>query len=151
MSYELGVIEAGDAYTQALGAGREAASGTRLEVEDPTYLWLTRYLFIGRGRIVGPRQIEYELYRLSDATTSREVTHGSNRNSEQFPHRPFDLLNTEPGRRVELLSPDYKAGALPLSYPGLTTKPSRKSMPDLDGQRHAPVATAGLAAGQLIS
>jgi hypothetical protein len=24
----------------------------------------------------------------------------------------------EPGRRIELLSPDYKAGALPLSYPG---------------------------------
>ena len=31
-----------------------------------------------------------------------------------------DLLarNAEPGRRIELLSPDYKAGALPLSYPG---------------------------------
>ena len=27
-------------------------------------------------------------------------------------------LNDEPGRRIELLSPDYKAGALPLSYPG---------------------------------
>jgi hypothetical protein len=26
--------------------------------------------------------------------------------------------NMEPGRRIELLSPDYKAGALPLSYPG---------------------------------
>ena len=25
---------------------------------------------------------------------------------------------SEPGRRIELLSPDYKAGALPLSYPG---------------------------------
>jgi hypothetical protein len=36
----------------------------RFEVEDPGYFWLTRYLFIGRGRIVGPRRIEYELYRL---------------------------------------------------------------------------------------
>lgn len=71
LSYDVGVIQADDAYTQALGAGRETGFGDqymymipRFEVEDPGYFWLTRYLFIGRGRLVGPRQIEYELYRL---------------------------------------------------------------------------------------
>ena len=43
---------------------------------------------------------------------------------------PLTCPNAEPGRRVELLSPDYKAGALPLSYPGVITRPSR--------QKHAP-------------
>jgi hypothetical protein len=36
----------------------------------------------------------------------------------------WPAFSAEPGRRIELLSPDYKAGALPLSYPGLITKPS---------------------------
>jgi hypothetical protein len=31
---------------------------------------------------------------------------------------PLIRPNVEPGKRVELISPDYKAGALPLSYPG---------------------------------
>jgi hypothetical protein len=34
------------------------------------------------------------------------------------PRRQTGWSEVEPGRRIELLSPDYKAGALPLSYPG---------------------------------
>ncbi len=52
-------------------------------------------------------------------------------------HRP-DLPNTEPGRRIELLSPDYKAGALPLSYPGQLDLcgGTDNSMPEAGDRRH---------------
>jgi hypothetical protein len=46
--------------------------------------------------------------------------------------------NNEPGRRIELLSPDYKAGALPLSYPGQLDLcgATDNSMPEAGDRRH---------------
>jgi len=46
--------------------------------------------------------------------------------------------NSEPGRRIELLSPDYKAGALPLSYPGQLDLcgATDNSMPEAGDRRH---------------
>ncbi len=41
----------------------------------------------------------------------------------------MSCLNAEPGRRIELLSPDYKAGALPLSYPGRERNRHAKACP----------------------
>jgi hypothetical protein len=51
---------------------------------------------------------------------------------------PLSWPNMEPGRRIELLSPDYKAGALPLSYPGQLDLfgATDNSMPEADGRRH---------------
>jgi hypothetical protein len=51
---------------------------------------------------------------------------------------PLSCPNMEPGRRIELLSPDYKAGALPLSYPGQLDLfgATDNSMPEAGGRRH---------------
>jgi hypothetical protein len=34
------------------------------EVATGRYDWLREHLFIARGRLVGPRAIEYEIYRV---------------------------------------------------------------------------------------
>ena len=51
---------------------------------------------------------------------------------------PCDPPKCEPGRRIELLSPDYKAGALPLSYPGQLDLcgATDNSMPEAGDRRH---------------
>ena len=49
---------------------------------------------------------------------------------------PPTCSNAEPGRRIELLSPDYKAGALPLSYPGRRLASDMESMHDPGHGRH---------------
>ena len=36
----------------------------QFEVSNDSYDWLTQSLFIGRGRLAGPKRIEYELYRV---------------------------------------------------------------------------------------
>jgi hypothetical protein len=35
----------------------------QFEVGSDSYQWLTRSLFIGRGRLAGLKRVEYELYR----------------------------------------------------------------------------------------
>lgn len=37
----------------------------QFDVSDAAYDWLTQSLFIGRGRLAGPRRIEYEIYRVT--------------------------------------------------------------------------------------
>ena len=36
----------------------------QFDVSNDTCDWLTQNLFIGRGRLAGPKRIEYELYRV---------------------------------------------------------------------------------------
>jgi hypothetical protein len=36
----------------------------QFEVGDDRYRWLTESLFVARGRLAGPRRIEYRLYRV---------------------------------------------------------------------------------------
>lgn len=71
MRYDAAII-CGDAdFTAALAAGEETAFGAQymymvpqFEVADAGYAWLTHSLFLARGRLAGPKQIEYEVYRL---------------------------------------------------------------------------------------
>ena len=72
MSYEVALIRGGDSFTRALEAGRETSftdqymcMAPQFEVSSPDYAWLTRSLFIGRGRLAGPRRIEYEIHRVA--------------------------------------------------------------------------------------
>ena len=75
--------------------------------------------------------------------------------SDGGPKHRLACPNNEPGRRVELLSPDYKAGALPLSYPGLL-KDAGGRQPATEISRSSPAARAeevsgGRAPGVLVS
>lgn len=35
------------------------------ETTSPRYAWLTQHLFVARGRLLGAKEIEYEVYRLT--------------------------------------------------------------------------------------
>ena len=57
--------------SRALASGRETTFADQymcmtpqFDVSNDTCTWLTQNLFIGRGRLAGPRRIEYELYRV---------------------------------------------------------------------------------------
>jgi len=70
MRYDAAVIRGDEEFTQALAGGRETAftdqymlMTPQFEVGSDSYQWLTASLFIGRGRLAGPKRIEYELYR----------------------------------------------------------------------------------------
>jgi Protein of unknown function (DUF3237) len=56
---------------RALASGRETTYAAQymymtpqFDVSHDTYDWLTHSLFIGRGRLAGPKRVEYELYRV---------------------------------------------------------------------------------------
>ena len=70
MRYDAALIRADEEFSLALASGRETAFGDQymymtpqFDVSDDAYDWLTRNLFIGRGRLAGLRRIEYEIYR----------------------------------------------------------------------------------------
>lgn len=70
--YDNALIRATGTFLDALAEGRETAfedQYMRIAPEFDTgagkYAWLTRSLFVGRGRFAGPRTIEYEVYRVS--------------------------------------------------------------------------------------
>jgi hypothetical protein len=70
MRYDAAVIRGDEEFTRALASGRETAftdqymhMAPQFEVGSDSYRWLTQSLFIGRGRLAGPKRIEYELYR----------------------------------------------------------------------------------------
>lgn len=72
MRYDAAIIRPDASFTAALAAGEETAFGAQymymvpqFEVADAAYAWLTHNLFIARGRLAGPRQIEYEIHRLA--------------------------------------------------------------------------------------
>jgi hypothetical protein len=67
-----GLVEQTDRFKQAAEQGE--ATGwddqymrmvLRFETGAPQYTWLTRHLFIARGRLLGDQQIEYEVFRVS--------------------------------------------------------------------------------------
>jgi hypothetical protein len=71
MRYDAAVIRGDEEFARALTAGRETAfteqymfMSPQFEVGSDSYQWLTRSLFIGRGRLAGPKRIEYEIYRV---------------------------------------------------------------------------------------
>lgn len=71
MRYDSALIRGDEAFTEALASGRETAFADQymcmtpqFEVGDGSYGWLTRSLFLGRGRLAGPGRIEYQLYRV---------------------------------------------------------------------------------------
>jgi uncharacterized protein DUF3237 len=70
MHYDAALIRGGEEFTQALQSGRPTAFADQymymtpqFDVGHDTYKWLTQSLFVGRGRLAGPKRIEYELYR----------------------------------------------------------------------------------------
>lgn len=69
--YEVAVIRASERFLAALGAGEATEfedqymrMAPQFEVGNDRYAWLRESLFIGRGRLTGPRAIAYEIYRV---------------------------------------------------------------------------------------
>jgi Protein of unknown function (DUF3237) len=69
--YDLGLIRSSERFLEALASG--GATGfddqymriaPQFEVAAGPYSWLGENLFLGRGRLIGPNAIEYELYRV---------------------------------------------------------------------------------------
>lgn len=70
-SYDNALIRADDAFISALAEGRETSFSdqymrivAQFDTGADRYTWLTRSLFIGEGRLAGPRTIEYAIHRL---------------------------------------------------------------------------------------
>ena len=71
MRYDTGLIRGDERFTRALGEGRETAFAgqymcmtPQFEVGHERYRWLTESLFVARGRLAGPRRIEYRICRV---------------------------------------------------------------------------------------
>lgn len=71
LQYDTGLIRGEQAFLDALRCGRETAWSDQymrmvpeFDVGDDRYCWLMRSLFIGEGRLAGPRTIEYRIYRV---------------------------------------------------------------------------------------
>ena len=71
MYYDAGLIRGDEGFSRALASGRETTFADQymcmtpqFDVGKDSYSWLTQSLFIGRGRLTGPKRIEYELYRV---------------------------------------------------------------------------------------
>jgi hypothetical protein len=69
--YDLALIRSNERFLSALASGEATEVGDQymriapqLEVGAGRYAWLTESLFLGRGRLTGPRAIAYELYRV---------------------------------------------------------------------------------------
>ena len=69
--YDLALIRSTERFLSALASGEATEFedqymriAPRFEVGPGTYVWLTESLFLGRGRLTGPKAIEYELYRV---------------------------------------------------------------------------------------
>jgi len=72
MRYDAAVIRGDEEFSRALESGRETTFADQymcmtpqFDVSNDAYEWLTQYLFIGRGRLAGPKRIEYGLYRVT--------------------------------------------------------------------------------------
>jgi hypothetical protein len=70
--YDLALIRSTDRFLAALESGEATAFGDQymriapqFEVGAGRYAWLGESLFVGRGRLTGPRAIECELYRVA--------------------------------------------------------------------------------------
>jgi hypothetical protein len=72
LHYEVAVIRASERFEEALANGEPTDFDEQymrmapvFEVGASRYWWLTQSLFLGRGRMHGPRAIEYEIYRIA--------------------------------------------------------------------------------------
>ena len=72
MRYDVALIRGDEGFSRALAAGAQTGFGDQymcmapqFEVGDDAYAWLTQSLFIARGRLAGPKRIEYEVYRVA--------------------------------------------------------------------------------------
>lgn len=69
--YDLALIRSSERFLAALTAGEATEFedqymriAPQFEVGTGRYAWLDESLFLGRGRLTGPKAIEYELYRV---------------------------------------------------------------------------------------
>ncbi len=69
--YDVAVIRATERFLAALAAGEATEfedqymrMAPEFEVGVGRYAWLRENLFVGRGRLTGPRAIAYEIYRV---------------------------------------------------------------------------------------
>ena len=67
-----GLVERTVAFREAAEAGRETDWADqymrmlmRFETGGDNYCWLNESIFIGEGRLAGPKTIEYRIYRVS--------------------------------------------------------------------------------------
>ena len=71
MTYDIAIIRASDAFLTALQSGKSTGfedqymrMSPRFETGKNNYSWLEQYIFIGTGRLVGEKEIEYEIFQL---------------------------------------------------------------------------------------
>jgi hypothetical protein len=69
--YDLALIRSSERFLSALAAGEATEFddqymriAPQFEVGAGRYAWLGESLFVGRGRLTGPKAIAYELYRI---------------------------------------------------------------------------------------
>lgn len=69
--YDVALIRSSDTFLAALASGEATEFedqymriAPQFEVGAGRYAWLGESLFLGRGRLTGPKAIEYELYRV---------------------------------------------------------------------------------------
>ncbi len=72
LSYDLAVIRSSETFLAALVSGEPTGFddqymriAPRFDVGAGRYEWLRESLFLGRGRVTGPKAIEYQLYRVT--------------------------------------------------------------------------------------
>lgn len=66
-----GIVQATDAFTQAVKtdspttwADQYMRMALAFDTAAPRYAWLTEHLFLARGRLLGAKAIEYDVYRV---------------------------------------------------------------------------------------
>jgi Protein of unknown function (DUF3237) len=71
LRYDLALIHSSERFLTALAAGEATEfedqymrMAPQFEVGAGPYAWLGESLFLGRGRLIGPNAIAYELYRV---------------------------------------------------------------------------------------
>jgi hypothetical protein len=71
MRYDAAVIRADDKFSRALEGGSQTGFADQymcmtpqFDVGSDRYGWLTENLFVARGRLAGPKRIEYQVYRV---------------------------------------------------------------------------------------
>jgi Protein of unknown function (DUF3237) len=69
--YDVALIRPSEPFLSALASGDATAFGDQymriapqFDVGSGRYAWLTESLFLGRGRLAGPKAVAYELYRV---------------------------------------------------------------------------------------
>ena len=71
LHYDTGLIRSTEVFLQALADGSETKMSDQYMRAIPEfivggdkYAWLNEYLFVAEGRLAGPKEIEYAMYRI---------------------------------------------------------------------------------------